>query len=107
MAGLEFHPQEIRGVYRAIHERRDIRQFQDDPVSPSKLARVLGAAHHGPSVGYMQPWDFILVSDVEVRGRVKDLFDRERQAAANFFDDTRRAPDRLLVAKGLATIKRP
>ena len=101
MAGLEFHPQEIQGVYRAIHERRDIRQFRDDPVSPSKLARVLGAAHHGPSVGYMQPWDFILVSDVEVRGRVKDLFDRERQAAANFFDDTRRAQYLSLKLEGI------
>ena len=81
MTGASFNQAERRGVYRAIYERRDIRQFRDDPVPPDTLARAIRAAHRGPSVGYMQPWDFILVSDVEVRERVKDLFDRERQAA--------------------------
>ena len=101
MSGASFNQEERRGVYRAIYERRDIRQFKDDPVPPDTLARAIRAAHRGPSVGYMQPWDFILVSDAAVRGQIKDLFDRERQAASNFFDDTRRAQYLSLKLEGI------
>ena len=101
MARSDFHPQEIQGLYRAIHERRDIRQFRDEPLPPAKLARIIEAAHHGPSVGYMQPWDFILVSDLALRGKIKDLFERERRAAANFFDGPRREQYLSLKLEGI------
>ena len=101
MKKTDFPPEQLRGLYRAIYERRDIRQFRDDPVPSEGLARIIKAAHHGPPVGYMQPWDFILVSDVETRRQVKDLFDRERQAASNFFDDRRRAQYLSLKLEGI------
>ncbi|CAI8023690.1 5,6-dimethylbenzimidazole synthase [Geodia barretti] len=65
------------------------------------LARIIQAAHHGPSVGFMQPWDFIIVGDTKVRGQVKDLFDRERQAAAQFFDEPRRSQYLELKLEGI------
>ena len=101
MRGAEFSPEQRSGLYRAIYERRDIRVFRDDPVPPETLARILRAAHHGPSVGFMQPWDFILVSDVETRMRVKDLFERERQAASQFFDHSRRSQYLSLKLEGI------
>ena len=51
----------------AIAERRDMRHFRPDPVPPEALARLLEAAHHAPSVGYMLPWRFIRVSDAALR----------------------------------------
>ncbi len=101
MTRAEFPPEQRLGLYRAIYERRDIRVFRDDPVPPETLARIIRAAHHGPSVGFMQPWDFILVSDVETRGRVKELFERERHAAAQFFDDSRRSQYLSLKLEGI------
>ena len=101
MKEAEFSPEQRSGLYRAIYERRDIRVFRDDPVPPETLARVLRAAHRGPSVGFMQPWDFILVSDVETRMRVKDLFERERQAASQFFDHSRRSQYLSLKLEGI------
>lgn len=89
--GGGFTEEERRGVYRAINTRRDIRMFRNDPIPTDTLARVVRAAHHGPSVGFMQPWDFIIVRSPEVRGRVKELFQRERQAASSFFDEPRRS----------------
>ena len=77
-----FPLEERRGLYRAIYTRRDIRHFRDDPVPDEVLARIIQAAHQGPSVGFMQPWDLILIRDLTVRGQIKDLFERERQAAA-------------------------
>jgi 5,6-dimethylbenzimidazole synthase len=97
----DFPPDERHGVYRAIYSRRDVRVFRDDPVSPEVLARIIQAAHHGPSVGFMQPWDFILVADPVVRGKVKDLFERERRAAAQFFDEPRRSQYLSLKLEGI------
>jgi 5,6-dimethylbenzimidazole synthase len=56
-----------QGLYRAIRERRDVRaQFLPDPVPPDVLARPLQAAHHAPSVGFMQPWDFIVIDSLDL-----------------------------------------
>ena len=57
-----FNPTERQGLCRAILERRDVRlQFLPDPIRDAVLARLINAAHHAPSVGFMQPWDFIVV----------------------------------------------
>ena len=101
MSGAEFSPEERQGLYRAIYARRDIRLFRSDPIPPDTLARIIRAAHHGPSVGFMQPWDFILVSDLEKREQVKDLFLRERQAAAQFFDEPLRCKYLSLKLEGI------
>ena len=101
MSTAQFAPEERQGLYRAIYARRDIRHFRGDPLPPDALARVIRAAHHGPSVGFMQPWDFILVSDLEKRQQVKDLFLRERQAAAQFFDEPLRCKYLSLKLEGI------
>ena len=101
MTNAEFTSEQRRGLYRAIYERRDIRTFREDPVPSDVLARIIEAAHHAPSVGFMQPWDFILVRDASTRERVKDLFERERQAAAQFFDEPRRAKYLSLKLEGI------
>jgi 5,6-dimethylbenzimidazole synthase len=80
-----------RGVYAAIYRRRDIRHFRPDPVPPPVLARLLDAAHHAPSVGFMQPWDFILIADRGLRARVHALFLAERARAAETFPEPRRS----------------
>ena len=87
----EFPPEAKDGIYAAIFGRRDIRAFRPDPVPDDILVRLLTAAHHAPSVGFMQPGDFPLVRDPEWRRRIKNLSDRERQAAACFFDEPRRS----------------
>lgn len=96
-----FTAEEQRGLYRAIYSRRDIRTFKSDPIPPEVLARIIRAAHHGPSVGFMQPWDFIIVRDMDVRQRVKVLFNRERQAASSFFDEPRRSHYLSLKLEGI------
>lgn len=74
------------GVYRAIHERRDVRsQFLPDPIPPAVLARLLEAAHHAPSVGFMQPWDFLVIDSLATRERVYQIFQRENTKAADHY----------------------
>ena len=58
-----FNDSERDAVYRAIYERRDMRHFVRDPVDPAVLQRLLDAAHHAPSVGFMQPWRIVRITD--------------------------------------------
>ena len=69
-------------VYRAIAERRDMRHFSGGSVAPELLQRLLQAAHQAPSVGLMQPWRFIRISDRTLRGRIQQLVEEERVRTA-------------------------
>ena len=61
---------ERAGLYRAIVERRDMRHFVSGAqVAPEVLERLLKAAHWGPSVGFMQPWRFMRITDAALRER--------------------------------------
>lgn len=73
------------GVYTAILKRRDTRTFLPDPIPEEVLSRLLHAAHHGPSVGYMQPWNFIVIRSAQVKAQVKALFLRAREVEAKDF----------------------
>lgn len=82
-----FTEQEKAAVYRVMRERRDMRHFLPDPVDPVILARLLAAAHLAPSVGLMQPWRFIRVTDVVMRKRIASLVSEERDATATALGD--------------------
>ena len=80
-----FSPAERAGLYRVIESRRDVRAFRTDPIATETLARILGAAHHAPSVGLMQPWNFIVIRDAATKARVKALFEvQNERAVANY-----------------------
>ena len=96
-----FSPRERAGIYRAITTRRDVRAFRPDPVPSVILARLLRAAHHGPSVGFMQPWNFIVIDDPEVKRRVHAMVTREKEAAAGDFEGQRRDVYRELKLEGI------
>ncbi len=73
---------ERNAVYRAINERRDMRHFLQTPVDAEVMARLLQAAHHAPSVGFMQPWRFIRITDGTLRKQIHALVEQERRATA-------------------------
>jgi 5,6-dimethylbenzimidazole synthase len=77
-------------LYEAIYSRRDVRQFRPDPLPDDVLARILDAAHHAGSVGFMQPWNFILVRDLATRRRIKADFESANAAAAEVYTGERR-----------------
>ena len=74
-------------VYRAIYERRDMRHFLPDPVDPVVLSRLLDAAHHAPSVGFMQPWRFIRITCPDLRKRIHTLVEQERILTAKALNE--------------------
>ncbi len=78
---------ERAAVYRAINERRDMRHFLPDPVDPETFARLLEAAHHAPSVGFMQPWRFMRITDRTLREQLHAIVEQERRATANALNE--------------------
>jgi 5,6-dimethylbenzimidazole synthase len=82
MANHQFTESEIATVYRVIAERRDMRHFLPTLVDPAMLTRILQAAHQAPSVGLMQPWRFIRVTDSNIRNSIHQLVDEERKLTA-------------------------
>ena len=78
-------------LYDVIGRRRDVRaEFNDDPLDPAALDRVLGAAHAAPSVGNSQPWDFVLVRDSDTRACFQKHVETERATYAATLPDERR-----------------
>ena len=99
---MDFTDEERNGLYKAIHTRRDVRaRFTRKPIPDVVLARILRAAHHAPSVGFSQPWNFILVSDPATRNRIKGSFVEERARASAMLEGERRAKHDSLKLEGI------
>ena len=60
-----------------------MRHFLPTPIEAEILERILQAAHHAPSVGLMQPWRFIRISDDNLRKKIHKLVDDERIKTAH------------------------
>ncbi len=83
MTSSAFPPADRDAVYRAISQRRDMRHFSGGRVPEDVLARLLGAAHHAPSVGLMQPWRFLRITEPALRRDIHQIVDAERRATAD------------------------
>ncbi len=93
-----FSDHERDAVYRAIAERRDMRHFVPGSVDPALLARLLTAAHQAPSVGLMQPWRFIRITDTALRQQIYQQVQQERIETARAlgeYETTARAAEFL------------
>jgi 5,6-dimethylbenzimidazole synthase len=98
----EFSETEKRGLYKAIYDRRDVRdRFVATPVPDGVLYKLLDAAHHAGSVGFMQPWSFIVVRSREIKEQVKSLFDQANLAAAKVFAGEKREMYSRLKLEGI------
>ena len=97
----EFSAADREVFYRVIERRRDVRAFRPDPIPSETLYRILGAAHHAPSVGLMQPWNFIVIQDADTKTRVKEIFLEENEKAAAHYSGPRASLYRSLKLEGI------
>jgi nitroreductase len=54
-------------VFEAVKNRRSIRAFQEREVSEEQIETIIDAAIHAPSAGNIQPWEFVVVTDWQVK----------------------------------------
>lgn len=100
-----YTPEERAAIYKVIYERRDIRSFLPDPLDEEAVSRILDAAHQAPSVGFMQPWNFILIQSQELKQKLRDAVERERMAASLHFEGEQN--DRYLKLKVEGLLEAP
>ena len=98
----DFSEDEKNGFYKAVFSRRDVRShFTSEPIDDIILSRILNAAHHAPSVGFSQPWNFILIKEMETRKKIKESFDSERKRSSNLIEDPKRSKYLSLRLEGI------
>jgi len=97
MARQRFDEAARDAVYRVIHARRDMRHFAGGCVPEDALARILAAGHAAPSVGLMQPWRFIRITDAELRERLAACVEAKRRRTAAAMGGRKEAFLRLKV----------
>jgi nitroreductase len=78
---FSFSDCEKRRTIQSHFSKHDVRShfISGRDIPNEVLARILNAAHHAPSVGFSQPWNFILIKDKAIREQVKESFLRERK----------------------------
>ncbi len=88
----DFTEDEKAGFYKAIFSRRDVRShFTTKPIDDKVLTRILNAAHHAPSVGFSQPWNFILIKEQQTKKKIKESFESERIDSSKLLEDIKRS----------------
>ena len=99
---IKITQEEKEAVYKTIYNRRDTRnEFKSDGIDDEVIARLLKAAHHSPSVGYMQPWDFIVVKDKKIKQKIKNGFEIAHKEAADMFEGNKKEMYKSLKLEGI------
>jgi len=89
---IDFSEEDRESFYKAIYSRRDVRSnFTSGQIDDQVLMRILKAGHHAPSVGFSQPWNFILVKNIETREKIKESFENEKARSSKLIEDPRRS----------------
>jgi len=94
------------GVFREqldllLRSRRDVRHFRADPVDPALVQRLLEAAMLAPSVGFSQPWRWVLVNNPALRAALFADHVMAKDEAGQMYEGERSSQYRGLKLSGM------
>lgn len=99
---MHINQAERDALYKVIYSRRDVRKdFLSTPINDDVIQRILAAAHHAPSVGFSQPWDFILVSKEQTKQAIKQGYQAASEESAKLFADDKRETYQSFKLEGI------
>jgi 5,6-dimethylbenzimidazole synthase len=103
MAQKLFDEQHASILQDIIASRRDVRgnNFLSDPIDDSILDRILLSAIHAPSVGFSQPWEFVIIKNPATREKIKQSFTEKNTAAAGMFPDEKAEQYKQIKLEGI------
>ncbi|MDB4904877.1 MAG: cob(II)yrinic acid a,c-diamide reductase [Mucilaginibacter sp.] len=90
-------------LFEIILNRRDVRgnRFLDRSIEEEKINQILLAAVNAPSVGFSQPWEFVLIKSASIKKQIKDTFNTENERASKLFKDEKQKEYNLLKLEGI------
>ena len=99
----KFSQSECTTLEEIIVHRRDVRgnRFLDREISLEIINKILLAGIHAPSVGYSQPWEFVIVRDQNKKAAIKESFKVENAKASKVFNTERQALYQELKLEGI------
>ncbi|MDB5139276.1 MAG: cob(II)yrinic acid a,c-diamide reductase [Mucilaginibacter sp.] len=98
-----FSQQEADLLFEIIVNRRDVRgnRFTEQEIEQEKVNQILLAAVNAPSVGFSQPWEFVIIKSKEIKERIKATFNEENEKASKFFVDEKQQQYNRLKLEGI------
>ncbi len=76
-ADMRSHSQRF---YDRIRQRRSVRDFSTDPIPFDVVERCIEAAAQAPSGANKQPWTFVLVTDADMKRKIRAAAEKEEEA---------------------------
>lgn len=103
MEGKYFDEATVSALQEIILHRRDVRgnRFLSTPLDESVIDQLLMAALNAPSVGFSQPWEFVLIRDQAVKQQVRDSFQEENAKALPQFAEEKQPEYVRLKLEGI------
>jgi len=95
---IEFNAEQQSLFESLLMARRDVRGnhfLRDEPVTDDELQRILEAAIWAPSVGFSQPWKFVVIRNTHTKDKIAQSFKEENEKAAHLFDERQREYQQL------------
>ncbi|MDB5018242.1 MAG: cob(II)yrinic acid a,c-diamide reductase [Mucilaginibacter sp.] len=98
-----FSQQEADLLFEIIVNRRDVRgnRFTEQEIEQEKVNQILLAAVNAPSVGFSQPWEFVIIKSKEIKERIKATFNEENEKASKLFVDEKQQQYNRLKLEGI------
>ncbi len=86
---MNFTDTDSKKLLEIIKARRDVRgnRFISKSIEDEKIELILEAAISAPSVGYSQPWKFIIIKDKKIKNRLLKNFTDENSKAKEIFKE--------------------
>jgi 5,6-dimethylbenzimidazole synthase len=98
-----FSDEDVRILQEIILHRRDVRgnRFLQTALNEAALEKILLAGINGPSVGFSQPWEFVIIRDPEIKQKIRESFVEENEKASGLFDTERSARYQQMKLEGI------
>lgn len=101
--GEFFGKEEADILEEIILSRRDVRgnRFINKPIENDVLDRIFMAALNAPSVGFSQPWEFVVVDDDGIKEKIRQTFQEENRKAKDLFKGEKQEEYMSLKLEGI------
>ena len=100
---MQFSTDDQQLLEKVMMQRRDVRgnRFIDKEVSNNDIEKILRAGLLAPSVGFSQPWEFVVIRDKSTKQAIADNFEQESNKARPLFVDQQRERYAKLKLEGI------
>lgn len=68
-----------RAYASAMQRRRTVRDFASDPIPDDVIVEAIRAASSAPSGAHQQPWTFVVITDSEVKAKIREAAEIEEK----------------------------